>query len=161
MWNCRLKGFAKTPLASIGHYMLMRPNMAERAVHDRQILARLIWLCACVRWWPHHRFGVMCGTLLYKPAFKWFSPWVLSTAKNLKLRANTVNLAFKLGSLCGEFSCHNIYFARSKLKLHSMWNCRLILTSESEATKFCLQKMLCAKSKATQLSCGCSYLLIN
>ena len=40
--------------------------------------------------------------------------------KKLKLRANTVNLALKLGLPFGEFSFHNIYFARTKLKLHSM-----------------------------------------
>ena len=43
-----------------------------------------------------------------------------STAEKLKLRANTVNLALKLGSPFGEFSFHNIYFSRTKLKLHSM-----------------------------------------
>ena len=40
----------------------------------------------------------------------------------LKLKANTVNLAFKLGSPFGEFLFHNIYFARTKPNLHSMRN---------------------------------------
>ena len=50
----------------------MRPNKVETAVYGNLIPARVMWLCACVRWWPHHGIGAMCDTFLCKPFF-WFS----------------------------------------------------------------------------------------
>ena len=35
-----------------GYAMLMRPNKAETAVPSMAATARVIWLCACVRYWP-------------------------------------------------------------------------------------------------------------
>lgn len=45
----------KNGSACVGFAMLTRPN--ETAIHGCLIPARLIWLCACVRSWPHHGAG--------------------------------------------------------------------------------------------------------
>ena len=68
---------------NFGHVMPMTLNMAETTVHGLLIPARVLRLCACVRWWPHHRSG-----LVYRVSTFWsaFFPWeypFLSTLGNL------------------------------------------------------------------------------
>jgi len=43
--------FKNSPRTSVVHPMLMTPYKVESADHDYLIPARVIWLCACVRWW--------------------------------------------------------------------------------------------------------------
>ena len=74
MWSRRLKGSSAPTLVVMGrlqralvlflpdsYAMLMRPNKAETAVHG----GRVIWLCACVRYWPDLGLVFECATCFY------------------------------------------------------------------------------------------------
>ena len=50
--------------------LLMRSNIkAETAFHGCLIPAVIIWLSACVGWWPYHEAGETCVHLVFTPFF--------------------------------------------------------------------------------------------
>ena len=50
---CHLKGYLNSLRAIPAYATLMRPNKAKTAVPGGHI-AKVIWLCANVRWWPNY-----------------------------------------------------------------------------------------------------------
>ena len=60
MWILGLKGL-KECFCTWDYAVLMIPNEDETAVHGCH--ARVIWMCACVRYWPYSRVGT-CATVL-------------------------------------------------------------------------------------------------
>ena len=59
-WNRQPHSTNAVAVVDNCYAILMRPKKAETAVHDCLIPTRVIWLCACVRWGPHHEDVVMC-----------------------------------------------------------------------------------------------------
>ena len=83
---CRPLKWKRTTIFS--DVVLMRHNGAETADHGCVIDVRVIWLCTCVRWRPHHGGCVWCVHLAIFRLFKWtiwgkpfWSKWSLPPQK--------------------------------------------------------------------------------